>query len=94
MTMLLACAAALLVALGALLLYLATPHQRLFVTRPKSIGYLCVAGGLAILIGLLVLVSLMGAAAAVFTWVVGLMVFWTIPPVLAGWLRYRKSRGL
>jgi hypothetical protein len=34
---------------------------------------------------------LMGPATAVFTWMTGLMLLWTIPPVVVGWLRHRQG---
>lgn len=74
---------------GAVRLYLTTAHQRLLPAplpvRARGIGGACLVGALVILLGL------MGTATAVFTWAIGLMVAWTIPPVAIGWLHYRKG---
>ena len=90
MSLLAAALAALLLIGGALCLYLTTPHQRLLAaplsTRAAPIiGWLCLAAALAILLGV------MGPGTAVFTWTIGLMMVWTIPPVVVGWLRYRTG---
>lgn len=82
-------AGALLVA-GALCLYVATPNQRLLATRPaprpaRAAGCACLVAALAILL------ALMGSATAVFTWAIGLMTAWTIPPVVIAWLRHRRQ---
>jgi hypothetical protein len=77
---------------GALCLYVATPHQRLLAARPsprpvRAAGSVCLAAALAILL------ALMGPATAVFTWAIGLMAAWTIPPVAIAWLRHRRQTG-
>lgn len=89
MTLLAAMLAITLLAGGAACLYVATPNQRLLARSPaprflRIVGLVCLVCALAVLLGL------MGPATAVFTWMTGLMLAWTIPPVVVGWLRYRK----
>jgi hypothetical protein len=87
--MILAVLAALLLAAGAAALYIAAPHQSLTVAKA---GRTAVYAGMGALAGaLVVLLSLMGPAAAVFTWTTGLMLLWSVPPVLIRWLRYRRE---
>lgn len=75
---------------GAACLYQATPHQRLLVT-PLSARTALVAGSVCLVGALAILLGLMGSATAVFTWTIGLMTAWTIPPVVIGWLRRRRE---
>ena len=86
MTILALLAAALLLG-GAAALYLAVPNQALIADRA---GRPAIWVGLVALVGALVLLlSLMGPATAVFTWLTGLMLLWSLPPLAIGWLRYR-----
>lgn len=80
---------ALLVA-GALCLYAGAPNQRLLAaplaSRPaRAAGCACLAAALAMLL------ATMGPATAVFTWTTGLMLVWTILPIVIGWLRHRDE---
>lgn len=81
-------AVALLIAGGGCL-YLTTTHQRLLAAplplSARAAGWVCLLAALAILL------TFMGPATAVFTWTIGLMMAWTIPPIAIGWLRYRKE---
>jgi hypothetical protein len=88
--MFLAISAFLLLAAGATSLYLATAHQRLL-ARPPATPVLRVAGFGSLAAALAALLMLMGPATAVFTWTIGVMLAWTLPPVVIGWLRYRKE---
>lgn len=82
--------AVLVLAGGAFCLYLTVPHQRVLAVPLPShamriVGFVGLAAALAILL------ALMGPATAVFSWTIGLMTAWTIPPVAIGWLHYRKQ---
>ncbi len=81
--------AAVLLTAGALALYLCAPHQRLLsapARKPAAwIGAALLAAALALLL------TMMGPATAVFTWMTALALLWTIPPVVIGWLRFRRS---
>lgn len=90
MTILWAAVAALLLIGAAASLYLAAPHQRLL-AGPLNAPALPVAGLLCAVGALALFLMLMGPATAVFTWMTGLMLVWTIPPVVIGWLRHRKG---
>ena len=90
MTVFGAALAALLLTGGAAGLYLATPHQRLL-ARPFDAPGLRFGGALCAFGALVLLLMRMGPATAVFTWMTGLMLAWTIPPVVIGWLRHRKG---
>lgn len=75
---------------GAACLYLAAPHQRLLpAPLPRSAA---LAGVLGLFAALATLLALMGPATAVFAWTAGLMMAWTLLPIVIGWLRYRKER--
>lgn len=87
--MMLALIAALLLILGSVAAYLAAPHQQLRKTAaPRGLGLL---GAAAILAALVILLTIMGSATAVFTAVIGLMLLWSILPVAIAWIRYRQS---
>lgn len=74
---------------GASALYLAAPHQQLLrVAAPRS---LALAGGLAIIVALIILLSIMGPATAVFTIFIALMFLWSIPPVVIAWIRFKQK---
>lgn len=90
--MLLAMLAILLLGVGAASLYLTTSHQRLL-ARPPATPLLRIAGAGILAVALAALLMLMGSAAAIFTWTIGLMLVWTIPPIVIGWLHYRKESG-
>lgn len=82
--------AALLLIGGAIGLYLVAPHQRLL-ARPLATAWSKPAAMVCAACALVILLTLMGPATAVFTWMTGLMLVWTIPPVVIGWLRHRKG---
>ncbi|RYE70320.1 MAG: hypothetical protein EOP17_01090 [Rhizobiaceae bacterium] len=87
--MILALLAAALLVGGATVLYLAAPNQSL--TRQKAGPPVAYAGVAALVGALVVLLSLMGPATAVFTWMTGIMLLWTVPPLAIGWLRHRRE---
>ncbi|MBS0224293.1 MAG: hypothetical protein JSR91_26530 [Proteobacteria bacterium] len=75
---------AILTVLGAFLLYLGARHQKLM--RPlgpfgKCSAVIVLGAGLALLLGSL------GPAAAVFAWMIGAMLVWTIAPLTIAWWR-------
>lgn len=90
MSVLAAVLAAELLVGGAACLYLATTNQRLL-ADPLPSRTASVAGLAGLLAALAILVGLMGPATAIFTWMIGLMLAWTIPPIAIGWLRHRKK---
>lgn len=81
--------AALATLAGALALYVAAPNQALlpgFVIRRRWWA----RGGAALLVAaLLLLLGVMGPATAVFAWMTGAMLVWSIVPVAARWWRFR-----
>lgn len=77
---------------GATLLYMAAPNQSL--TRSKVSRPIAFIGAIALVAALVLLFTIMGSAAAIFTWVTALMLLWTVPPIVIGWLRWRGHRGL
>ena len=81
--------AAVLLILGSLAAYLASPHQQL---RPASAprGFAILAA-IAILAALIILLTFMGPATAVFATFIGLMVLWSILPVVIAWVRYTQN---
>jgi hypothetical protein len=89
--MLVAWLAALALLIGAGCLYLASPHQAVS-TSPVNGRALRLAGTAALLAALVLLLSRMGPATAVFTWTVGLMLLWSLPPIGLRWLRFRKEK--
>ena len=88
--MMLAIPAILLLTFGALCLYAAAPHQVL-TTRRLNAKALRLAGAVALVAALVLLLLLMGPAAAVFTWITGMMLLWSVPPVVLRWARFRKE---
>lgn len=82
------CAIALLI-FGTSALYLAAPHQQLRrVAAPRILG---LSGGLAIIAALIILLTIMGPATAVFTTVIALMFLWSVPPVVIAWIRFKQK---
>lgn len=82
--------AVILLLVGAGVVYAAAPHQRLLARpagkRARIGGYLLIAAALACI------VSIMGSAAAVFTWMTGLMLTWSVLPLLIGWALREKAQ--
>lgn len=90
--MILAWLATFALTIGAGCFYLAAPHQAL-VAVPVSGRALRLAGMIGLVVALGLLLMLMGPATAIFTWTVGLMFLWSVPPVVLRWLRYRKENA-
>lgn len=89
--MIIAWLAALVLLTGAACFYLAAPHQ-IVLKPPVNIRALRIAGGAALVASLVLLLTQMGSATAVFTWTVGLMLLWSVPPIVIRWLRFRKEK--
>lgn len=89
--MILSLVAALALLTGATCLYLAAPHQVL-TRRPVNRRALGIGGGIALVASIALLLAVMGPATAVFTWTVGLMMLWSIAPVVIRWLRFRQGQ--
>jgi len=90
--MILAWLAALALVAGTTCLYTATPHQALLTGPARGpvqrwIGFVCLTSSLVLLL------LVMGPATAVFTWTVGAMLMWSVPPIVVRWLRYRKENA-
>ncbi len=84
--------AAISLTVGAACLYLRSPNQPL--TKgdvPKGPMLILGLGGLAISLALLL--QVMGSATAVFTWSIGLMLLWTVPPIVIRWLYFRRENA-
>lgn len=81
-----------LILLGALVLYLASPHEALLATpvRRKAPISLAVLGLLA---AQAVLVRHFGTATSAFVLMTALMLLWTVPPVVIAWFRHRKKQS-
>lgn len=87
--MILALLASTLLLAGALLAYAATKHQALFANRaPPRVGLL---GGALVLIALVAFECVAGPATAVFIWLTGLMLVWSLAPMLARWIRWKTE---
>ena len=89
--MIVAWLAALLLVVGASWLYLAAPHQ-IVLKAPVNGRALRLGGIAALTASLVLLLTQMGLATAVFTWTVGLMLLWSVPPIVIRWLRFRKEK--
>jgi len=76
--------------LGAVIVYLGAPNQKL---RARALPFrpAMIVGGVAILISLNLFLRTMGAAAAVFVLLVLLMTLWTALPFAAALLRKGKK---
>jgi hypothetical protein len=90
--MILAWFAALALLIGTGCLYLAAPHQVL-TSAPANPRALKIGGAVALIVALMLLAGVMGTATAVFSWTVGLMLLWSIPPVVIRWLKFRKENA-
>lgn len=77
---------------GATCLYMAAPNQALLERTPDK-RLLRIAGSCGLVIALGLLLTQMGSATAVFTWVIGLMLLWTVTPVIIRWLKFRKENA-
>src|SRR3546814_14624939 len=90
MSVLAAALAVLLLVGGAAGLYLTTSNQRLM-AAPLPSRTARVAGLASLFAALAPLLGLMGSAAAIFTWMLGLMLAWALPPVVIGRLPPRQE---
>ncbi|TLM77045.1 hypothetical protein ACONUD_08950 [Microbulbifer harenosus] len=90
MTVLLLSSAALLIALGAGLLYLASPNQRIFSSVLPARPLLW-AGLLLLALALVLLLQYSGTATSVFILLTGVMFTWTIPPMVIAYLRHKRE---
>ncbi|WP_337185624.1 hypothetical protein [Phenylobacterium sp.] len=77
--------AAALIFAGSLTLYLATPAQKA-VARPLGRPWM-VSGWVELALGLGVLLTILGPATAVFTWMTGAMLVWSVVPLGVAWWR-------
>jgi len=77
-------------AAGAWLLYLASPQQQWLVSRPSPRA-LALPAGVSLLLSLALMLSMMGAMAAVASWMVLVMLVWTAAPFIGAW-RARQRR--
>jgi len=89
--MIVAWLSAFLLLIGAGALYLASPNQILLASplAGRGIKLLGIGGLIA---SLALLLTVMGSATAVFTWTTGLMLLWSVAPVVIRWLRFRKEQ--
>lgn len=81
-----AVSAGLLVCVGAILLYLASPNQR-WTGRPLAPRPLAGAGALALLVSLALLLGIAGPATAIFIWITLATTVWSLVPLAIAWLR-------
>jgi len=90
-TALLLTSAAVLLALGSMLLYLASANQRLFpiVLPARMLGW---TGLLLLAFSLVLLLQYSGSGSAVFILMTGVMFMWTVPPMAIAYLK-RKREG-
>ena len=86
-TLLIALGIPLAVALGALCLYLASPHQKLLPHRALPVP-LIAAGTVLLLASFALLRTYFSPAIAVFILLTTLMLLWSLPPLLIAWLRH------
>lgn len=85
-----AVASGLCIIVGAALIYLATPHQKL-ARRVMAKPLLLTAGSMLVAIAAYLLMTIMGAATAIFTVIIVIMLLWSLPPLLIAWLRHRMD---
>lgn len=90
MTLLLALAATIAGSLGALILYLAAPHQKLR-REPLPKQPALVAGGLLLVASLALYLQVAGPATSVFILFTLLMTLWSVPPLGFAFARARKG---
>ena len=86
----LAMGAAVAMIVAAAAFYLASPHQKLIGrTMPRRL--LAGAGLVFSAAALVLLLQLAGPATSVFILLTGLMLLWTVPPLLIAYLRARRE---
>ncbi len=90
--LLLAIGGGMLTLAGTILLYLASPHQRL-AARPPRGRALADAGVCALLGALALLLGVAGTATAVFVWLTLAMALWSIVPLAAAWARRPRENA-
>ena len=73
---------------GATALYVSAPHQVLLGGAVNRRLWR-IAGGVLLAAALAMLLAMLGPATAVFTWMTGAMLVWSIVPVVASWWRFR-----
>lgn len=88
----LAALAAFFTVMGAVLIYLAYPHQQWLVNGPWPKRARWWPGSLCLCIALVMLWQIMGSGAAVFTWLVVMMLVWSIMPFLGAWRSKLRER--
>lgn len=77
---------------GAVAVYLSAPNQALttgLVTHRRAWRW---AGGAALALAVVLLLTMQGCGTAVFTWITGMMLVWTVVPVVARWWHFRGER--
>ncbi|MCK7598265.1 hypothetical protein M0G74_13360 [Microbulbifer sp. CAU 1566] len=90
MTALLLISAAVLIALGSTLIYLASANQRLF-SAALPTRVLAWVGLLLLVLALFLLLQYSGPGSAVFILVTGVMFVWTIPPMVIAYLKHKTE---
>lgn len=79
--------------IGALLLYLGMPHQKLLRSRPP--GWLARGAGATLLTAaIFMLASNMSGSVSIFTAVVMAMTLWSLTPMLFAWLHHARRNSL
>ncbi|MFV0643596.1 MAG: hypothetical protein ACK5NN_03720 [Sphingomonadaceae bacterium] len=77
---------------GALVVYLSAPKQGILPNPlPKSSA--TIAGVILLISSLAILLTLLGVATALFAWLTGLMLVWTVAPLGLVWIFNRRGRG-
>ena len=92
MPFVLALAAVLAASLGALVLYLGAPHQKLRrkpIPRNRSLA----AGTALVALALLLFLRVAGPATAVFILLTLLMALWSVPPLAVAYVHARTRTG-
>lgn len=78
--------------IGALLLYLGMPHQKLLRSMPPK--WLARGAGAALLAAaIFMLASDMSGSVSIFTAVVMVMTLWSLAPLLFAWLRHARKNS-
>lgn len=91
MTVLIALGACIATTLGASLLYLSAPHQKLRPTPLPRQPWVAI-GGIALLFALILFWQIAGTATAFFILFTLLMSLWSIPPLGIAYARARRDK--
>ncbi|WGL17576.1 hypothetical protein PVT68_04610 [Microbulbifer bruguierae] len=83
--------AAVLMALGSMLLYLASPNQRLF-SAALPCRVLAWSGLLLLVFALVLLLQYSGTGSAVFILMTAVMFVWTVPPMVIAYLHHHRQQ--